>query len=146
MDIQELVTEFHEKYNLSVNFTDDEIIYEDAGDGVFATELDYRQDLITEEFHETLEAFDELYNVLNETNLDEEEYVNVHKHLLKELCDLVYVCVGTAISFGYDFDTAFRRVHESNMTKTGGIVSGKLTKGENYNPPVLDNYVYIYKD
>lgn len=35
----------------------------------------------------------------------------------KEICDLLYVTLGAAISLGLPLAPAFRRVHESNMTK-----------------------------
>lgn len=36
---------------------------------------------------------------------------------LDALVDLVYFAVGTATSLGWDFDEAFKRVHEANMKK-----------------------------
>ena len=64
-------------------------------------------------------------------------------NLLKELVDVLYVVYGTAASFGLDIDTAFNRVHESNMSKLdedGKPIyrdDGKVLKGPNYEPPVL---------
>lgn len=87
--------------------------------------------------------------------LIEEEYVEVmcaiknrdSENLLKELCDLVYVTVGTAISMGYDFNEAFRRVHESNLSKLGEdgkpIIrdDGKILKGPKYKKADLKDIV-----
>jgi predicted HAD superfamily Cof-like phosphohydrolase len=36
---------------------------------------------------------------------------------LDALVDLVYVALGTAYLYGFDFDEAWRRVHEANMKK-----------------------------
>lgn len=38
--------------------------------------------------------------------------------LLKELCDVLYVVFGTAVTYGLPIDKAFERVHENNMLKT----------------------------
>lgn len=63
--------------------------------------------------------------------------------ILKELCDLVYVCVGFADTFGWDFDVAFNRVHASNMSKLGEDGKpvyrddGKILKSDLYKEPTL---------
>ena len=64
--------------------------------------------------------------------------------LTKELSDLLYVVYGTALAFGLPLDPAFNRVHESNMSKLvdGKPLyreDGKVLKGPNYQPPVLDD-------
>jgi len=67
--------------------------------------------------------------------------------VLKELCDLVYVCVGFCITYGWDFDVAFNRVHTSNMSKLNeeGKATyrkdGKVLKSDKYKPPVLKDLV-----
>jgi predicted HAD superfamily Cof-like phosphohydrolase len=58
----------------------------------------------------------------------------------KELGDLLYVAYGTAVSLGINAQEAFRRVHDSNMSKlVGGKAilreDGKVLKGENYFEP-----------
>lgn len=69
------------------------------------------------------------------------------ENLLKELCDLLYVTYGYAITFGLDIDTAFNRVHESNMSKLGPDgkpiyrEDGKVMKGPNYKPADLSDLV-----
>jgi predicted HAD superfamily Cof-like phosphohydrolase len=54
------------------------------------------------------------------------------------LADIVYVAIGTAISYGIPFDAVFREVHRSNMTKfVGGPVTnaaGKIVKGPHFEP------------
>lgn len=87
--------------------------------------LSLRQGLISEEFLEVLEAlavvqFDVMY-------LDEIR-PGAKANLLKELCDLVYVAVGTAVKLGLPFDEGFARVHENNMSK---LVDGKIVRAEN---------------
>ena len=67
------------------------------------------------------------------------------ENLLKELCDLLYVTYGYAISFGWDLDEAFRRVHASNMSKLdefGHPVlrdDGKVLKSASYFDPDLSD-------
>jgi predicted HAD superfamily Cof-like phosphohydrolase len=65
---------------------------------------------------------------------------------LKELADLVFVCYQYAAARGWDLDTAMRRVFESNMSKLvdGKPLrrsDGKILKGPNYQPPILDDLV-----
>lgn len=67
--------------------------------------------------------------------------------IMKEACDLVYVVVGTLIKFNLSFDEAFRRVHESNMTKLWPDgkpryrEDGKILKPPDYEPPDLEDLV-----
>ena len=67
--------------------------------------------------------------------------------VLKELVDTVVVCIGMADTYGWDFDTAFTRVHHSNMSKLdddGKPIyrkDGKVLKSKNYKPPYLDDLV-----
>ena len=96
-------------------------------------------DLIKEEFEEFSEAFDHEFSDLG--SLDETRF-----HLLKELSDLVFVCYQFAAARGWDLDSAMRRVFESNMSKLvdGKPLrrdDGKVLKGPNYQPPVLDDLI-----
>ncbi len=68
------------------------------------------------------------------------------RDILKELADVQYVLSGFAVVFGLPLPEAFRRVHASNLTKfVNGVMEkredGKLMKGPNYTPPVLDDLV-----
>ena len=91
--------------------------------------------LIREESAEFFEAADELF-ADPENNKRREE-------LLKELCDLVFVCYQFAATYNIDLDEALRRVFESNMSKldeSGKPIyraDGKVLKGPNYQPPDL---------
>jgi predicted HAD superfamily Cof-like phosphohydrolase len=64
-------------------------------------------------------------------------------HILKEMADLLYVLYGTAVSYGWDLDEAFKRVHRSNMSKFPMTKNkdGKVVKGPNYIPPQLQDLV-----
>ncbi len=105
---------------------------------------DLRLDLLLEELQEVVHAAGFRHD-------DERGLVRKYKlnkaNLLKELCDLVYVTVGWAVTHGWDFDEAFRRVHASNMTKVspeGQIKKrsdGKVLKGDHYIAPDLKDLV-----
>ena len=84
------------------------------------------------------EEVDEVFEAIKESN---------EAHVLKELVDVVVVCVGMADTYGWDFDTAFKRVHESNMSKLdddGKPIyreDGKVIKSKNYKAPYLSDLV-----
>lgn len=66
-----------------------------------------------------LEEMKELREALLEENIIE---------IADGIGDLVYVLVGTAISYGIPFDRVFQEIHRSNMTKT----DSKAPLGEKY--------------
>ena len=120
------VREFHEKMELAI-------------DQPFSKELlELRMRLIFEEVQELAEVGLDL-----EGNLDLEERHVMMQDFLKEMCDVVYVIKGTALSFGLDFDKAFEFVHKSNMSKYPFTKdeNGKVLKGKHYKPPVLEECV-----
>ena len=91
-------------------------------------------ELINEEYNEWKEAFDE-----------EHDGILVVEQL-KELADLVFVCYQYAAARGWNLDVAMRRVFESNMSKLVDgkplrRADGKVLKGPNYYPPILDDLV-----
>ena len=93
---------------------------------------DLQLDLIAEEYHEMLDAFDS--KLCSRTEC------------LKELADLVYVCYQLAAAKGWNLDEALERVHSSNMSKLvdGKPLrreDGKVLKGPNYQPPSLSDLV-----
>ena len=98
---------------------------------------DMQLDLIMEESNEFFEAAAEVFA--------DPENDKRREELLKELCDLVFVCYQFAAAFGLDLDEALRRVYESNMSKldeSGNPIfrtDGKVLKGPNYKPPNLDH-------
>jgi NTP pyrophosphatase (non-canonical NTP hydrolase) len=93
--------------------------------------------LIIEEYTEVIEAFDAF----------RQSDISTHADLLKELADLVFVCYQAAENMGWDLDEAMRRVLDSNLSKlddSGRPIRderGKVLKGPNYRPPVLDDLV-----
>ncbi len=120
------VREFHEKMELAI-------------DQPFSKELlELRMRLIFEEVQELAEVGLDL-----EGNLDQQERHVMMQDLLKEMCDVVYVIKGTALSFGLDFDKAYEFVHKSNMSKFPFTKdeNGKVLKGKHYKPPILEECV-----
>ncbi len=95
--------------------------------------------LITEEYLEFVGAFDAEFKTLN--TVEENQIAQ-----LKELADLVFVCYQFAAARGWNLDAAMTRVFESNMSKLvdGKPLrreDGKVLKGPNYQPPVLDDLI-----
>ena len=90
-----------------------------------------QRDLIAEECKEFFDA------------VENEPYENE----LKELADLVYVCFQYAENMEWDLEEALDRVHKSNMSKLGldgkpiRRADGKVLKGPNYQPPILNDLV-----
>ena len=114
--------------------------------------LRLRTKLISEEADEVFLASKDLVNLMLERKagvrlVSKQEFVGAKAALLKELCDLQYVLSGFAVTFGLPFDEAFRRVHESNMSKLGPDgkpiyrEDGKVLKGPNYKKPDLSDLV-----
>ena len=97
--------------------------------------------LISEESKE----FEEAISQFKDDPLNRECQLEV----LKELSDIVFVCYQFAATYGLDLDTAMRRVFDSNMSKLGANgkpvyrSDGKVLKGPNYKPPLLEDLVPI---
>ena len=82
-----------------------------------------RFDLIKEEFEEWQEAY-------RDGDLVE---------IADALCDIIYVCIGTALAYGIPIAPIFTEVHRSNMDKIGGPVreDGKILKPDGWTPPAV---------
>jgi len=103
------VKEFHEKYGCVINLLPTIVDAETAN---------LRRKLIREECQELL------------LGMCDNDIVEI----ADGLADLLYVVLGTAVSYGIPIEKVFRLVHESNMTKTtlkdpGGKVIGKDKDG-----------------
>ena len=107
--------------------------------GLTTSSLKLQQTLIDEEHLEVAHAYLDLKKDITNKRARE--------HLLKELADLVYVCHQMAACFGWDLQTAYNRVHGSNMSKLGEDgkpirrEDGKVLKGPNYYEPSLIDLV-----
>lgn len=85
-------------------------------------------------------------------SLIDEEHVELSEAMTDEnlteiadgIGDLIYVLVGTAISYGIPIDRVFREIHRSNMTKTaikaedGAKYGTKTPKGDSYVAPDIE--------
>ena len=98
-----------------------------------------RRELLGEEYGEyvTAEKSIALAAVMGERVTDH-HFIN----LADALADMVYVIVGTAISYGINLDAALEEVCRSNDTKfvDGQLIrreDGKILKPEGYEPPDL---------
>ena len=125
---EQKVQEFHEAMGLPVN-----------GQPTYHI-LELRRCLIMEEAQEVCDVLQEMEicQIYGKDPTPQQ-----WEHLLKELADLQYVLSGTLVSFNrtnkVDFDAAFNRVHDSNMSKLDDngqpirdSTTGKVMKGPNY--------------
>lgn len=106
------VKNFHAKFNAHIG----------AKPGVPPLEVvELRKTLLEEEFDEVMDA-------LRNENLAE---------IAKELCDLIVIVCGTAVSYGIDLNPVWDMVHTSNMAKTGGgnRLDGKVMKPDGWKKP-----------
>ncbi len=67
-------------------------------------------------------------------------------HVLKEICDVLYVVFGTAQCYNWPVDDAFKLVHENNMLKITYPTDkfGKYIKPKDH--PQVDLTPYMNKD
>ena len=77
---------------------------------------------------------------------EEESKAIDHAALLDSLCDQIVTAIGVAHMFGMDISGALNEVNKSNWSKfvDGQPVfnaSGKIAKGPDYKPPVLDAFI-----
>ena len=101
---EQMVLEFHKKYGHLISACPHTSIPNNV--------KDLRKNLITEEYIELIDG-------LESDDMGE---------IADGIADLVYVLVGTAISYGISFDRIFAEVHNSNMTKT----PSKAYEGQKY--------------
>jgi NTP pyrophosphatase (non-canonical NTP hydrolase) len=94
------------------------------------------------------EEYDEFFEALGvEVGQLQDKPEKFKEDILKEMCDMVYVILGYAAYRGWDFDSAFTRVHNSNMSKipADGVIKyradGKVQKPDSYVPANLEGLV-----
>src|SRR6185503_2738973 len=71
-----------------------------------------------------LKLINEEYTELIEKGVEKDNLVEI----ADGIADLVYVGIGTALSYGIPFDRVFREIHRSTMTKT----PSKANEGQKY--------------
>jgi NTP pyrophosphatase (non-canonical NTP hydrolase) len=129
-----MVEEFHKKFGVPV------------GADMSGDLLQLRDKLLSEELYEVEEEFFPCDTVPTDRgDLEIEIPVNKAK-LTKELADLMYVTIGTAVTFGLPLEQVFAEVHRSNMSKLGKDgkpvyrEDGKVLKGPGYFEPQLERF------
>jgi predicted HAD superfamily Cof-like phosphohydrolase len=127
LSVGQSLEEFHKAFKCSRNIT----FFMPASTVREAELLTLRKNLIREEVAELFEAID----------------IGQKSNILKELVDIVVVCVGMADTYGWNFDKAFKQVHISNMSKLDNDgkplyrKDGKVLKSDNYVLPNLSDLV-----
>ena len=97
--------------------------------GLEPTSINTQMKLITEEYHEVINA------LFDWENSSASEVYNTQLALQKELLDLLYVTYGLLSMFKGNVDAGFDAVHTNNMNKFNGATfreDGKLIKPEGF--------------
>ena len=108
-----------------------------------------RFSMLTEEFSEHKKALKDLKRAVEYHSKSGTK--DAMTDLADSLVDMVYIIIGTAHAYGFDFDELWRLVHENNMTKidpeTGLVlkVNGKTQKPEGFVPVDLRSAIYPSK-
>jgi len=131
---EDYVRDFHEAFGAPV------------GEEPTVELLKLRRSLVSEE---TQEFFEELDLIIKKIESGKEPEREDYERLLKEMADVQVVLSGTSVSIKQlrNFHEAFKRVHESNMSKLGEDgkpiyrEDGKVLKGPNYKGPNLDGLI-----
>lgn len=101
------VAAFHEKFGLTL---------EGQGARLLAPEMmSLRNSRLLEEYEEYCNAVVSALHDLQRGNVT--EVTDGLEAMLDGLVDLVYIALGTAYLHGFNFNEAWRRVHEANMLK-----------------------------
>lgn len=127
-----MVKEFHERFDHPIACEDTLEI------------LSMRTRLIREEVKELLIELDKMIMLTEAGFKDSLEYSQAKENSLKELCDVVYVLLGSVVSLKYlkNFKKAFKSVHQANMTKSfEKDDSGKTKKGSTYKKPNMGDFI-----
>jgi predicted HAD superfamily Cof-like phosphohydrolase len=134
----EAVEQFHEAFD-----SPKDVRLESTGRSKYAAINQMRFNLMFEELGELTDAMHEYMNA--EGDGQEKAALEV----IDAITDLLYVVIGFAVTFGIDIETAFERVHSSNMSKLGRDgkplfrEDGKVMKGPDFMPPVLEDLVRL---
>jgi len=118
----------------------------DVDKPITAALLAFRKKLIEEEI---AELYAEIDKGIAEINAGGRIGRETLANLMKETADVQYILSGMNVTFGLPADRVFDRVHDSNMSKLGPEgkpvrrEDGKVMKGPNYHPPVLDDLIDI---
>ncbi|GAA1615575.1 hypothetical protein GCM10009733_009850 [Nonomuraea maheshkhaliensis] len=118
-------------------------VFDGVADAARPEVAEQRRTLLVEEAREAAEALTELAQALRAGG----DPLSAYQAVAKELADVLYVTYGAADALGIDLPAVFVEVHRSNMSKLdadGRVLrraDGKVLKGSEYRPPVLDELV-----
>ena len=108
-----------------------------------------RFSMLTEEFSEHKKALKDLKRAVEYHSKSGTK--DAMTELADSLVDMVYIIIGTAHAYGFDFDELWRLVHENNISKidpeTGLVlkVNGKVQKPEGFVPVDLRSSIFPSK-
>lgn len=108
-----------------------------------------RFSMLTEEFSEHKKALKDLKRAVEYHSKSGTK--DAMADLADSLVDMVYIIIGTAHTYGFDFDELWRLVHENNTSKidpeTGLVlkVNGKVQKPEGFVPVDLRSSIFPSK-
>ena len=108
-----------------------------------------RFSMLTEEFSEHKKALKDLKRAVEYHSKSGTK--DAMTELADSLVDMVYIIIGTAHAYGFDFDELWRLVHENNISKidpeTGLVLkaNGKVQKPEGFVPVDLRSSIYPSK-
>ena len=128
LSMEQSVKQFHQKYGHLVNTTP-----RTALDGIPRKIKDLRVKLISEEYEELIESL----------------LTHDMEKIADGAADLIYVIIGTCVSYGIPIERIFREMHRSNMTKVyikpvdeGSKYAGYNPKGKGFMPPDVIGILY----
>lgn len=122
-DLMGDIRAFHEKFSL---------IYDGFPRQLPSDLLDFRVKFMREELTEYTDDSNALAAHLLTDRTDTANTAFLLEKQLDALVDLVYVALGTAYLQGFDFNEAWRRVHEANMKKVRALREADSKRGSTY--------------
>lgn len=124
-DLMGDIRAFHEKFSL---------IYDGFPRQLPSDLLDFRVKFMREELTEYTDDSNALAAHLLTDATDTANVTHLLEKQLDAIVDLIYVALGTAYlqGFGYDFNEAWRRVHDANMKKVRALREADSKRGSTY--------------
>lgn len=120
------VKDFHQKFGLA---------YESKPRLLCDEMSEFRIKFMHEELSEYIDAITKANEMLTNASILPEAKASFDGEMAKALdalVDLVYVALGTADLHGFDFETAWNRVHGANMMKVRAEKAGDSKRGTSF--------------
>lgn len=124
-DLVQDIKDFHEKFKLNY----------DGKPQLYNPEMQqFRMGFLQEELNEYRDATIAANAILINPNYEQSnsDFIKLQADRLDALVDLVYVALGDAYLQGFDFNEAWRRVHEKNMAKVRAATVNDSERGTTY--------------